>query len=309
MAIFTLAELAKEAPNEVAEGVIENIIDVNPINQVLPYTPYMGTGLTVNYENAIGDAQFLAVDGTITAKSASTYTSQTYRATTIIGDAEANGLLAAEGSGIDEVASQVAAKAKSVGRQFQTGFATGTGTAPSMNSLHSLCDASQYTTASAGQALSFALLDELLQLVTLDTPDFIVMPKRTFASFRALYRGASMVQPDYLRDQFGKHAGLSVMEYLGIPVFRNDFLSVTETANGAALTTGALASVYAGCFDDGTKSKGISAIYPEASPAGVVVENIGAMETKDTNIVRVKQYINLANFGIKGLARLTSINN
>ena len=309
MAIFTLAELAKRAPEEITQGVIENIIDVDPMNLVLPYTPYAGTGISVNHENVLGNAQVLAVDGTITAKAQSTYTTQTYSATTIIGDVESNGLLAAQGAGVDEVASQVMRKAKSVGRLFQTGVATGTGTSPQMNSLHSLCDSGQYTTASAGQALSLPLLDELLMLVTLDNPDFIVMPKRTFASFRALYAAAGGVTPDYLRDQFGKAAGLSVMEYLGVPVFRNDFLSVAETANGAALTTGALSSVYAGCFDDGSKSKGISAIYPEGSDAGIMVENVGAQEAKDNSIIRIKQYANLANFGVKGLARLTSINN
>jgi hypothetical protein len=309
MAIYTLAELAKRAPEELEEGVIENIIDVNPINQVLPYVSYTGTGLTVNHENVLGSAQFLAVDGTITAKAPTTYTSQTFKATTIIGDVEANGLLAAEGASVDETATQINRKAKSVGRQFQTGMATGDGAGANMNSLHSLCDASQFTTASAGQSLSFPLLDELLMLVTLDDPDFIVMPKRTFTAFRALFVAAGGVTPDYLRDQFGKAAGLSVMDYLGVPVFRNDFLSITETANGAALTTGALASVYAGCFDDGSRQKGIAAIYPEAVEAGVVVEGVGAMEAKDTSIIRVKQYVNLANFGVKGLARLTSINN
>lgn len=309
MAIYTLAELAKRAPNTIESGVIENIIDIDPMNLVMPYTSYIGTGLTVNHENANGDAQVLAVDGTITAKSASTYTPQTFTATTIIGDVEANGLLEAQGAGVNELASQVSRKAKSVGRLVQTGVATGTGTAPQMNSLHSLVDATQYTPASIGQALSFALLDDLLQLVTLDTPDFIVMPKRTFNAYRALYRAATMVTPDYLKDQFGKHAGLSVMEYLGVPVFRSDFLSVTETANGAALTAGALTSVYAGCFDDGSKTKGISMIHPEASDAGVQVELVGSAEAKDNKIVRVKQYTNLANFGVKGLARLPSINN
>ena len=309
MSTFTLTELQKIVQNDLVSGVIENIIDVNPMNMVLPYTGYAGTGIITNYESTLGDTQFLAIDGTITAKAPSTATTQTFTATTIVGDAEVNGLIAAQGSAIDIMAAQVKSKAKDLGRKFQTGMATGDGASPNMNSMHTLCAASQFTTASAGQALSFALLDELLMLVTMDTPDFIVMPKRTFSAFRALYRAASMVQPDYLRDQFGKSAGLSVMEYLGIPVFRNDFLSVVETANGAALAGGALTSVYAGVWDDGTMSKGLAAIHPAAVPGGVVVEAIGNMETKDTNIVRVKQYVNLANFGVKGLARLTSINN
>ncbi len=309
MATFTLAELQKLVLSDVASGVIENVITVNPVFQVLPYTPFDGTGLIVNRENVLGDTQFLAIDGTITAKAPSTSSQQTYAAVTIVGDAEMNGLVAAQGSSIDIMANQVRSKAKDLGRKFQQGMVSGAGGTTDLNSLHTLCDSTQFTTASAGQALSFALLDELCQLVTLDVPDFIMMSKRTFNSYRALYRAASMVTPDYINDQFGKQAGLNVMEYLGIPVFRSDYMGVTETANGAALTTGALTSVYAGCWDDGTGSKGISAIYPSSTPAGIQIENVGAMETKDSTIIRVKQYVNLANFGIKGLARLTSINN
>jgi len=309
MATITLAEAKKLVRDDLKAGVIQNIIDVNPFNAVVPYTGYEGQGMIDNYEATLGDTQFLAIDGTITAKAAGTRTQQTYQATTIIGDAEVNGLLDVSSTGVDLMALEVAGKAKDLGRKFQNGMVNGTGAGADMNSMHTLCDASQYTTASVGQALSFDLLDELLMLVTLDTPDFIVMPKRTFASFRKLYRAASMVMPDYLRDQFGKQAGLSVMEYLGIPVFRNDWMSITETANGAALTGGALASVFAGCFDDGTAKKGIAAIHPIAAPAGVAIEHIGAAELKDNQIVRVKQYVNLANFGIKGLARLPSINN
>jgi len=308
MAIYTLAELRKRAQDEITRKVVDNIIDVNPINQVLPYTPYGGTGLIVNHENVLGDAQFLSIGGTITAKAPTSYAQQTYVATKLIGDVESDGLVEAQGAGVEELMQQVNRKAKAVGRLFQQGMETGTGTTPSMNSLHTLVDASQYTTASAGQALAFSLLDEVLSLVTLDSPDFIMMSKRTFFAYRALMRSANMVTPDYIRDQFGT-AGMSVADYDGIPVFRNDFLSVAETANGAALAGGALTSIYAGCFDDGSKSKGISAIYPEASTAGVTIENVGAKESEDTKIIRIKQYTNLANFGIKGLARLPSINN
>ncbi len=306
MAIYTLPELQKRAPNEITKKVVDNIIDVNPINKVLPYVSYTGTGLTVNHENVLGDAQFLSIGGTITSKAPTTYAQQTYTATKLIGDVESDGLVEAQGAGVEELMQQVNRKAKAVGRLFQQGMATGTGTSPEMNSLPTLVDATQYTAASTGQALSFSLLDDLLSLVTLDAPDFIVMPKRTFFTYRALMRSANMVTPDYIKDQFGAN-GLFVADYDGVPVFRNDFLSVAETANGAALTGGALASVYAGCFDDGSKSKGIAAIYPEASTAGVNIENVGSKELEDAKIIRVKQYTNLANFGIKGLARLTSI--
>jgi hypothetical protein len=97
--------------------------------------------------------------------------------------------------------------------------------------------------------------------------------------------------------------------YNGIPMFQNDYLSIVETANGAAVTGGALTSIYAGCFDDGSGKIGQSMIHPEGTPMGFDVTMVGAAESKDETIARVKSYSNFVNFNRRGLARLTSINN
>jgi len=310
MATQTLAEAAKLINNEIAQGVAEDIISVNPIFDVLPFTGYDGQAVLVNRENALGTSQVLAVDGTITAKAAATYVQTSHTATKLIGDAEMDGLVAAQSqsAGMDQMAAEVRSKAKSIGRLFQTGMATGTGTSPQMNSMHSVVDASQYTTASAGQALSFALLDELLDLVKAKDGqvDFIQMPARTIRSYKALLRALGGTPADWV---ITLPSGRQVVSYEGIPIFKNEYLSVTETANGAALTTGALTSVWAGVFDDGTQKVGISGINPNGIPAGIQVEAVGAQEAKDTRIVRVKQYANFVNFNRRGLARLPSINN
>jgi hypothetical protein len=51
----------------------------------------------------------------------------------------------------------------------------------------------------------------------------------------------------------------------------------------------------------------VSFIHPSAHPAGLIVEEIGAKESKDQQIVRVKSYVNFALFNHVGLARLTDI--
>jgi hypothetical protein len=137
--------------------------------------------------------------------------------------------------------------------------------------------------------------------------DFITMSKRTLRAYKVLVRAMGGNDADMIITD--KATGRGVIGYNGVPIFRNDYASIVETANGAALAGGALSSVYAGCFDDGSNKVGIAGIYPAAVPAGVVVEPIGAMETADTQIYRVKQYANLASFNRRGLARLTSINN
>lgn len=312
MATQTLAEAAKLINNEIVQGVAEDIITTNPVWSAIPWTGYEGQAILVNRENALGDAQHLAVGGTITAKAAATYTQVPFTSVTTIGDAEMNGLVQAQssGAGVDQLAVEVSSKAKSVGRLLQTGIATGTGVSPQLNSLHTLVDASQYTTASAGQAISFALLDELLNLVKAKDGqvDWLMMPGRTIRAYKVLVRALGGIT-EVMTFTMPNGTTRTVSVYEGIPIFQNDFLSVVETANGAALTGGALTSVYAGVWDDGSQKVGVSMIHPIATPAGIVVENIGAAEAKDETIVRVKSYSNFASFNRRGVARLPSINN
>lgn len=312
MATQTLAEAAKLINDEIVAGVAEDIITTNPIWMVMPWTGYVGQSINVNRENALGDAQHLAVGGTITAKAAATFTKVPFSATTTIGDVEMNGLVQAQSAsaGVSQLAIEISSKSKAVGRLLQAGIATGDGSAPNLNSLHTLTDSTQFTTASAGQAISFALLDELLDLVKAKDGqvDWLQLPGRTLRSFKALVRSLGGINETMV---FTMPDGTTrnVSMYENIPMFQNDYLSVTETANGAALTTGALTSVYAGCWDDGSNKIGVSMIHPDGVPVGVQVQMIGAAEAKDEEIVRVKSYSNFASFNRRGLARLTSISN
>jgi len=195
-----------------------------------------------------------------------------------------DGLVQAQssGAGVDQIALEIALKAKSLGRLFQTGMATGTGTSPQMNSFHSLCDATQFTTAATTQTLTFLLLDELMDLVLAKDGqvDWLMMPARTIRSYKVLLRALGGTPADWVVELPG---GRKVISYEGVPIFRNDYLSVVETSNGAALTGGALTSVWAGCFDDGSNKVGIAGVHPIAVPAGIMVEPVGAKEHKDVS--------------------------
>lgn len=313
MATQTLVEAAKLINNQIIQGVAEDIYTTNPMYGVLPFTGYEGQAILVNRELALGDAQHLAIGGTITAKNQATFTQIPFTATTTIGDAEMNGLVQAQSSsaGVDQMAIEISSKAKSVGRLLQAGIATGTGVAPQLNSFHTLVDATQYAGgASAGRALSFDLLDALLDLVKAKDGqvDWLIMPARTIRAYKALVRALGGIN-EVMAFTMPNGTTRNVSVYEGIPIFQNDYLSVAETANGAALTGGALTSVYAGVWDDGSQKVGVSMIYPASTPAGIVVEQVGVAETKDEMIVRVKSYSNLAQFNRRGTARLASINN
>ena len=118
MPTVTLAESAKLNQVQLVAGLIETIVEVNPLYEMLPFTEIEGNALAYTRENVLGDVQYLAVGGTITAKNPATFTKVTSELTTLIGDAEVNGLIQATRSDFaDQTAVQVASKAKSLGRQ------------------------------------------------------------------------------------------------------------------------------------------------------------------------------------------------
>lgn len=309
MATQTLAEAGRLINDQIVRGVAEDIISVNPIYSVIPFTPYQGQGLIIPRELTLGGTGYgsIGVALTATQKAAATFTTKTVTAVKLIGDAEMDGLVQVQsiGAGVDQVALEIASKSKSISRLFQTGMATG-GNSGDMRSLHTECDATQFCTASTTRTLEFVLLDELLDLVKSKDGqvDFILMPARTIRSYKILLRELGGTPADWV---VTLPDGRSTIGYESIPIFKNEYLSTTETANGAALTTGVLTSVYAGVWDDGSGKVGCSAIYPAGASAGLVVEYIGYKENYDEQIWRVKWYTNFVNFNRKGLARLTSI--
>lgn len=306
MASVTLAESAKLAQDELVAGVIENIITVNPFFDILPFDGIDGNALAYNRENVLGDVQVLGVGGTITAKAAATFTQVTSTLTTIIGDAEVNGLIQAtrSGDGNDQQAIQIASKAKSVGRKYQDMLINGTGSSNEFDGMLNLVDASQMAvTGTNGKALDFAVLDELLDLVTDKDGevDYFMMHARTLRSYMALLRGLGGAS---INEVVTLPSGREVPGYRGVPIFRNDWVPINQTkGSGSAQTT-----IFAGTLDDGSRMHGIAGLTAEQA-AGIQVVPVGESETKDESITRIKWYSGLALFSEKGLAAADGITN
>jgi len=310
MASQTLAEAAKLIQNDLVAGVAEDIIDIDPLFDVMGFDPYTGQAVVVNAENALGDAMILnTIGGTITAKAAATFTQTSFTAGRIIGDVEMDGLVQAQSAsaGVDQTSVEISSKSKSVGRTFRQEIA-GDGT-NGINALHSLIDSSQFVgSLVTGEPISFILLDELMDLVKSKNGqvDWLMMAPRTMRAYKALLRDLGGTPGDWV---FTTPLGRSVTTYEGIPIFKNEFLPIVETGDAAAITGGAFSSVWAGVFDDGSRKVGIAGIHPASMPAGISVEPVGPQELKDVEIWRVKWYTNFVNYNIRGLARLPNINN
>ncbi len=311
MASVTLVESAKLALNELIAGVIENVVTVNHFFHVLPFDGIDGNALAYNRENALGDVDVYGVDDTILAKNPATFTNVTSSLTTIIGDAEVNGLIQAtrSGDGNDQRAIQVASKAKGCGRKYQDMLLNGTGINNQFSGLLSLVDASQIIyqdTASVdtnGGPLSFAKLDALIDLVVDKDGnlDYIMMNSRTLRSYYALLRGLGGAS---IGDTAQLPSGTVVPAYRGIPIFRNDWMPLTQTRG--TLTTGT--TVLAGTLDDGSRQHGIAGLTA-SNAAGMLVEDVGINQAKDNTITRVKWYSGLALYSLKGLAALSGVSN
>jgi len=306
MASVTLLESAKLAQDELVAGVIENIITVNPFFDVLPFDGIDGNSLAYNRENTLGDAQVLGVGGTITAKAAATFTKVNSNLTTIIGDAEVNGLIKAtrSGDGNNQEAIQIASKAKTVGRKYQDMLINGTGVSEQFPGMLMLYASTQKaTTGDNGTALSFVIMDEMMDLVTDKDGqvDYFMMHARTIRSYHVLLRalGGATINEVITLD-----SGRTVPGYRGVPIFRNDWVPITQVkGSGSAQTT-----IFCGTLDDGSQMHGIAGLTASAM-AGINVVPVGESETKDESITRVKWYAGLALFSEKGLAVADGITN
>jgi len=193
-------------------------------------------------------------------------------------------------------------------------MATDDGSSPNMNSLHYLAGNASYGNgvgyATGGTTLTMAKIDETFEKVTAKQGqvDWAMLPPRTIRAYKVLLRAMGGTPADWVLDvPFADGRTRTVISYEGTPIFRNDYLSIEETAGGAAVTGGALTSLWAGCWDDGSRRMGLAGIYPSSVPAGIVVQNVGARETHDENIWRIKWYANVANYNRRGLARGTDI--
>ncbi len=315
MSTVTLVESGKLAQDELVAGVIENIITVSRMFEVLPFDGIEGNALAYNRENALGPVATVGVgdsDGSIgsgasgvnaaerqAAKNPATFTQVTSTLTTIMGDAEVNGLIqmTRSGDGNDQTAVQIASKAKSAGRKYQDQLITGDGTNFTFPGLITLCTAGQQVnTGTNGGVLSFAFLDELMDLVVDKDGqvDYFTMQARTLRSFMALLRalgGAS------IGDVVELPSGTTVPAYRGTPIFRNDFIPINQTKGSGTNTT----TIFAGNFDDGSRQHGIAGLTASQA-SGIQVVDVGESETKDERIWRVKWYSGLALFSEKGLA-------
>ena len=325
MASITLAEASKLSLDDLVTGVIENIVEVNPIYRVLPFQDVQGNAKTYNRENALGNVGFVGIGGSLSGvKAAPSYSKVTTSLTTIIGDAEVNGLLQAQRVGGDLAAQNIASKAKNVGRAFQWSMFEGVndvvGTAPSMvlpttpgftrdddefdGLRHIVTEDGSGTTVTSASVLAFADLDELLHSVKSKDGqvDALVMSSRTIRAYRALVRALGGSTPEYV-----EVAGVNMPAYAGVPIYRSEWIP-TDIDNSGGTGTATDTYVVAMNFDDGSEKVGVAGLT-SVDNMGVHVQAVGPAEAADNDIWRVKFYSSLAVYSGLAVGILEEVSN
>lgn len=293
-------EAEKLSNNTLEAGVIDEIIDRDDLFAVLPFTKVSSKAYLYNREKTLASADFLDPNEEI-KESASTFQEVVAKLRILAGDVDIDKFLdATMGDTNDQMAIQIAKKAKGVARQFHQTLATGdVDTSPkAFDGIAKLVAESQ--TISAGEnggALTLALLDELCDLIPLGA-DVLVMRRGTIRAFRALLRAT--YGTDAVMQQL-ENFGRPMLTHNGIPIIMNEFLAADEVQGTATKTC----SVYAVRLNE---ADGLHGIYGGES-AGIVVENIGTVQNKDATRIRLKWYVGLALKSTRSLARLKGVVN
>lgn len=295
-----LAEAEKLSNNDLQRGVIEEIVTLDETFRVLPFVRTNGKAFVYNREATISEGGFLDVNATV-AEGAATFTEVVAKLKILAGDVDVDKFLNETMSDTNnQLATQIALKAKALARKWQSTFINGneTGTPQEFDGLKNLVTGGQTITGPGanGDALTLGMLDELADKIPWG-PDAFIMNSVAIRQFRNLLRtvgsgadAVTMQLPNFSRP---------MLTHNGIPVLKNDFILANET-KGITTTT---MSVYAVRFNE---QDGVHGIYGGES-AGIRIEDIGTVQNKDAWRVRVKWYSGLAMKSTLSLARFSGL--
>lgn len=296
-----VTEAAKLAMEDRQRGVIEEIIDRDELFALLPFVQAKDKVYSYVREGTLSEGEFLDAYEVV-PEGAATFDSVDTRLKVLAGQVDMDNFTTEVQSELnDQVAIQIAAKAKALGRKFRRTLVTGDTSvnAKQFDGVRKLTPAGQTIAAgNNGGAISFTAMDELKDMVTLGA-DVLMMRQSVWRAIRALNRAMGGNTADHIMiENFGR----PVPVYDGTPVIINDFLPIDEDQGTA---TGITTSVYAMRLNE---ADGFHGLFGGAA-AGIRLEEIGLLETKDASRWRVKWYCGTALKATHAIARLKGVTN
>jgi hypothetical protein len=301
-----IAEAQRLSNNLLLSGVIEELINKD---EMFAFLPFVGVNnKTYDYvredETAMNTAittsagsDWLDTTDTI-PEGAMSVTEVSARLRILAGDVDLPKFLVTTMTDTNnQLAVQLAAKAKVLRSKWQRNFAIGNATinTKQFDGLPQLVSDGQTITAGPnGAALSFDMVDELQDYIPYGA-DAFVMHSKTWRAIKAMMRALN-IAPEHISMP---DVGINVPALNGVPVIKNDYLAINEEvgSSGAVCT-----SIYACRFNE---ADGLHGLY--GGPTIIQVENIGTVQTKDAERWRAKLYASVCLKSTKSLARISGI--
>ena len=311
MASLTLATAAYFSENPLVQGLMVEYLTPDAFTNVLPFIGLKGgRARFFNREKADPKTTVGALDvaGTPVA-SQTTATQVTHILGRLGGDAEVDNFEQITMSNVnDQMQNAIKNKTRGLGRLFRQYVVSGTGTFPQFSGINTLVDSTNMwvagTSTTAGGAITFALLDELMDYVTQDGDQFFfAMDKTNIRALKALYRALGhadieKVEVGWTNPLTNEKTGRMVMGYSGYPIFRNDNISAESTYG----KTGKYRVTF-GIMDTET---GLAGIMPADNDPGVRILHIGQKDAVANDAYRLEMYTGLTLNSTKALAQLVN---
>lgn len=293
-------EAEKLSNNQLVAGVITEMIGRDDLFAILPFTRVNGKAYVYNREGELATAAWLDPNEEI-PESASKFVEVTTNLRILAGDVDVDKFLMETMSDTNsQLAIQLAAKAKAVGREFKRVLAEGDHEkkAKEFDGISKLVTATQKLDAK-GAALTFSMLDELLDKVPLGA-DCLMMRSGTYRAYLAMLRATSGTNaPLVMMENFGR----PMLTHNGVPIIVNDNIATVKYSGGSGEIDAC--PIYALRLNE---VDGLHGLYG-GNNAGIVVENIGTVQNKDAIRTRLKWYCGLALKSTKSLAALVNVPN
>ncbi len=307
MSISTLTEGNKYSTTILQKVVTDLLAKESRGTELLPFEDIKGNSLTYDVITSNSGAAFYS-PGDTWAESTPVLTQHTATLKILGGDADIdNFLLKTRGSAIDMKAKAVNNKIKVINETFMDSVFYGNSTSnpKSFDGLEVLLSSSTYNTVSVGSSATGAVLSIAKLRSAIDLITGYKNEKRYIFMTKTLRRGISV----YL-DSIGSAFPRGVNEY-GKPIAMFDEMEIVTDDN--LLNTELIASgVFSAKTGGVDTSIFILTMNPQAccglsTPERIQTEELGSLETKDAQRVRIKWYCALKLEDIRSCAKVDGV--
>lgn len=302
MAAIILSESLKLVTNDLAAGVIQEVINYDPLFSILPFKPVNGLVYGVYRENGVGSAAAYGVGDTWT-ETATTFSSATFQLTTLGDFASVNRLTetASQAQGNSSRTNQLVVKSRAVARLFSTYFITGTGSSNQFTGLTSLVTGGQtLVSATNGSNVSLQMIDRLIDAVKVSGKKYVLVAPRTYRAIKTLLYaagGASSTDMAVLPDGTKIELGLP---WNGATIVKNDFIPTNLTVG---TSSGVCTSAFCVVLDETQGVCGLSL----GGDVGIKVTPSSPADLKDEIRDKITWDCSLALHSTRSLAMLTGL--